>query len=95
LYSDCYSSTVTEYYSATNSLPNHCYYTETSPPIGSNTLVNAYWSVVNFNMPVTGMAAFETDVTDGNVASTDFIFTNLDSQLAVDEILCDYQWAKW
>ncbi len=47
------SSSAPTLISATNSLPNHCYYSETSPPFGSASAFNTYVFVRNWNLDVT------------------------------------------
>jgi len=78
----------------TNSLPNHCYYTDVAAPIGSTTTVNSYQFKSTWNLPVTDAAQFTTDVTNGNILSSAYEQTILDNQVSVDEMLCDYTWAK-
>ncbi len=60
-----YSATNIKVTTATNSLPNHCYYSDISAPIGSATVVNSYVFVSQWNLPVTSTALFAQDVTNG------------------------------
>ena len=51
--------------SGSNSLPDHCYYSETSPPIGSSSAFNSYVFARKWNTRVTLTAKYLADVTNG------------------------------
>ncbi len=51
--------------SGTNSLPDHCYYSETSAPVGSSSAFNTYYFSRVWNLPVTSTLKYEGDVTNG------------------------------
>jgi hypothetical protein len=58
----CYQQGGDTYYQLlTNSLPNHCYYAPTNPPLGSSDSYNAYLFQGKFNARISEMTGYTAD----------------------------------
>jgi hypothetical protein len=68
----------------TNSLPNHCYFTDVLAPVGSSTTYNLAGFEVNFNLPTLSMYK-----ATGLKSNEKFINTLIVDQSDLDLFLCD------
>lgn len=77
----------------TNSLPDHCYYVDSNPPIGVDyitnpaTQSNTYQFKMKFNLPVSEMYQFR------NQDSGPYVYSKLEDQTALDIFQCNSDWA--
>ncbi len=72
----------------TNSLPRHCFYTEDkNKPLGSATSYDAYAFKHSWNLRVSKMKSYETDVTNGNISNSDFIYNDIEEEY-IDKVMC-------
>ncbi|CDW91426.1 UNKNOWN [Stylonychia lemnae] len=72
-----------------NSLPNHCYFAQTSYPIGSSSSYNAYGFDVAFNQMIGSMAIASQYGEDETVYKT-----NLRTETDLNSQLCSDSWSK-
>ena len=68
-------------------MPNHCYYTSTTPPIGSDLKFEAYSVSGAFNLRPSQMQSFSLD-------QLRFEYTSATTQAEYDALMCDDKWAK-
>lgn len=61
---------------ATNSLPNHCYYTNTNPPVGSATTFDQYAFSNAWNLAINNMSDFLSNT--GSILST-YAYTTINT----------------
>ncbi len=81
---------------ATNSLPNHCYVgREDYAPIGTvDSQVNSYYMHRRFSLPVDKTMGYDTRVTRGTTAPSDYLQSTASTQTAVDNYLCNNAWGS-
>eukprot|EP00347_Sterkiella_histriomuscorum_P020938 403335876 len=78
----------------TNSLPNHCYYVYSNPPVGIQYITepasqaNTYQFKMRFNLPISDMYQFRKQ-TQGP-----YVNSKLEDQTSVDISQCNYIWAS-
>ena len=69
----------------TNSLPNHCYYTNSNPPIGSASTYDQYGYSNPWNIAINNMSDF---LTTNKAVVSDYAYTTINTQTDVNT-LCD------
>ncbi|CDW89971.1 UNKNOWN [Stylonychia lemnae] len=87
LFFNCFEGSPVTYRWETNSMPNHCYFSKTEPPLGSETKFEAYSVSGAFNVQVNNMFAY-------NLVDPVFYHTKLETQDDYDKQLCKSKWAE-
>ena len=82
----------------TNSMPNHCYYTETDyypvQTVISNGKFDSYSFLWVFNLPWTSTDSYKSIVLSGAESDSQYTYTSLTTQSDLNSVLCDGYWAN-